>query len=216
MKNRVFSVLIITLFATTIAFSQEIKPGILAGINFQNLNGKNATGDKLENDLVIGYRAGVNVLFPIAPEISFQPGLLFSVKGAKNPANGLDIKYKINYLELPLNILYRGQLGNNYVLLGFGPYVAFALSGNVTVNDDKRKVTFQNTVETGDPATTPYLRRFDAGADIFAGYELSNGLYLTINTQLGLLKINPEDKRNSSDESVLKNTGFGLSAGFRF
>jgi hypothetical protein len=31
-----------------------------------------------------------------------------------------------------------------------------------------------------------------------------------------MLKINPEDRRISDDKSSVKNTGFGLSFGFRF
>jgi hypothetical protein len=45
---------------------------------------------------------------------------------------------------------------------------------------------------------------------------LEGGIFLQLDTQLGMLKINPEDKRISSDKSSVKNTGFGLSIGYRF
>jgi hypothetical protein len=63
-----------------------------------------------------------------------------------------------------------------------------------------------------------YLRPFDAGANIFAGYELPVGLFFQLNAQLGLLNINPdyEGEGTSEDKSSLKNTGFSLSAGYRF
>ena len=51
---------------------------VLGGVNFQNLNGVNSSGDKLENDLILGYHFGVNVQIPVAPEFYFQPGLQFS------------------------------------------------------------------------------------------------------------------------------------------
>lgn len=215
MKTRIFIFLIVLCFSGSLLPAQ-IRPGVLGGVNFQNLNGKNATGDKLTNSIIIGYHAGINVLIPIAPDINFQPGLLFSTKGAINKDATPDLKYHLNYIEVPLNLVYRGQLGNNFILVGFGPYLGYALGGNVMVGSDKRKIVFQNTVQTGDPLTTPFMRRFDAGANIFAGYELSSGLYFTLNTQLGLLKINPEDKRFSGDKTSLKNTGYGLSVGFRF
>jgi hypothetical protein len=215
MKTKIF-ILLTVLFVSGSIVSAQIRPGVLGGVNFQNLNGKNITGDKLTNSLIVGFHAGVNVLIPIAPEINFQPGLLFSTKGALNKDATPDLKYKLNYLELPLNLVYRGQLGNNFVLIGFGPYLGYAINGNVMIGDEKRNVVFQNTVSSGDPLTTPYMRRFDAGANIFAGYELSSGLFFQLNTQLGLLKINPEDQRITGDKSSVKNTGYGLSVGFRF
>jgi hypothetical protein len=41
-------------------------------------------GDMLENDMIVGYHVGFNVqISPLVPEFYFQPGLLFSTKGAK-------------------------------------------------------------------------------------------------------------------------------------
>lgn len=207
--------MIVLCLSGTMTFAQ-IRPGVLGGVNFQNLNGKDFLGNKLENSLIIGYHAGVNVLIPIAPEIYFQPGLMFSSKGAVNKNSSPDLKYRLNYLELPLNLVYRGQLGDNFVLLGLGPYIGYALGGNITSGSDKRNIVFQNSVVTGDPLSTAYMRRFDAGANIFAGYELAAGLFLQLNAQMGLVNINPEDKRISGDKTMIKNTGYGLSVGYRF
>jgi len=58
--------------------------GIQGGINFQNINGKDGSGEKLTNSLITGFHAGVNINIPVATDFYFQPGLLFSVKGSKN------------------------------------------------------------------------------------------------------------------------------------
>jgi hypothetical protein len=217
MKAHVVSYITILLVSVVLtANGQGIRPGVEAGINFQNLNGKSQNGDKLTNKLMPGFHGGVNVLIPIAPEIYFQPGLLFSVKGASSDLIGIphDLKIKLNYLELPLNLLYRGQLGDNFVLLGFGPYAGYAISGKTIVNDVKEKIRFENSVGSGASGT--YMRAFDAGANIFAGYELSGGLFFTLNAQLGLININPDYTSIADDKSMLKNTGFGVSVGYRF
>ncbi|HEX2919625.1 MAG TPA: porin family protein [Bacteroidales bacterium] len=206
---------LVFVFAVGLVYGQETRVGMLAGINFQNLNGEDGSGDKLENNLIIGFHAGANILMPISPEIYFQPGLLFSTKGAAND-DTQDIKYKLNYVELPLNLVYRGQLRESYVLLGFGPYAAMAVNGKVDFDNVSRDIEFTNKVESGDPLTTPYMKRFDAGANIFAGYEFSGGLFFQLNAQLGLLNLTPQDERLLGNESIVKNTGFGLSAGFRF
>ncbi len=195
--------------------------GILAGVNFQNLNGKDFNGTKLENDMIIGFHAGVNAQIPIAQEFYFQPGLLFSTKGAKNTDGAVTSTYKFSYIELPLNLVYKGALGNGFVMVGFGPYVGYAIQGNVTLEgggsgEIKSDVEFKNVVELTDPLTTTYFKGLDLGGNVFAGYEMASGIFLQLNSQLGMVKINPEDKRFAEGETAIKNTGFGLSLGYRF
>jgi hypothetical protein len=210
MKKYIFSILSV-LMITGIVTAQDMRFGVLGGVNLQNINGKESDGDKLENTLIPGFHAGVNILIPVADEIYFQPGLLFSTKGAEIFDNLFDTKIRMNYLEFPLNLVYRGHLGNNFILLGLGPYLAYALNGNLIIGDTKTKLNFDNEVGV---FTGLVMRRFDAGANIFAGYELGSGLFFTLNTQLGLLKINPDVA--GDDDLSWKNTGFGLSVGYRF
>ena len=224
MKTRFFSLLSMLLLTGTIAIAQssgKMSIGVLGGVNFQNLNGKDASGDKLTNDMIVGFHAGVNVQIPIAPQFYFQPGLIYSTKGAKNTSGSITRTTKLNYIELPLNLVYKAQLGSGYFMLGFGPYVGYGIGGNekieggsVTVEND---VEFKNTVETGDGLLIPYFKALDLGGNIFAGYEMSNGLFFQLNTQLGMVNIKPEDKRllSTADKSN-KNTGYGLSLGYRF
>ncbi len=201
--------------------------GVLGGVNFQNINGKNFAGDKLTNDMIIGYHAGLNIQIPIAPDFYFQPGVLFSTKGAKNvsdPIVGiLETTRTINlsYIEVPLNLVYKGLLGNGYVMVGFGPYIGYAIkgtdkfeAGSISYEND---IEFVNVVDASNDIFGSYSKALDAGANIFAGYELAGGLFFQLNTQLGFLKINPEDNRFPGDNKrEYKNTGYGLSLGYRF
>ena len=208
MKTRLFAIALILIFSAPFAIAQtgekgKMSFGILGGINFQNLNGKLTSGDKLANDMLLGFHGGVNVQIPIAPEFYFQPGLMFAVKGAKNTTTILGAEFtdetKINYIEMPLNLVYKGALGNGFVMLGFGPYLAYGISGKQIIEGS----TF--TIERG----TDY-DAFDAGGNIFAGYEMAVGIFLQLDTQFGMVNINTEDKPTT------KNTGFGLSLGYRF
>jgi len=226
MKTKLFSLVMILTLTGSMAIAQSsgtMSFGIKGGVNFQNLTGKDYSGDKLENDMLIGYHAGVDVQIPIAPQFYFQPGLLYSVKGAKNTTTVLGTDYvsttKISYIEMPLNLVYKALLGKGYFMLGFGPYVGYGFGGKVlteggSISTDQ-KIKFQNVVETGDDPTVPYYKAFDIGGNIFAGYELANGIFFQFNTQLGMVKINPEYKILTDDKSVVKNTGFGLSLGYR-
>jgi hypothetical protein len=223
MKTRLILIALTLMFSIRIAKAQNdtrTSFAILGGINFQNLNGKDSDGDKLENEMILGYHAGINIQIPIAPEFYFQPGLLFSTKGAKNEDGLITSTYNLSYIELPLNFVYKALLGKGSLMIGFGPYIGYGVGGKATFEGDpltlESDIEFTNTVEITDPLLVVYFKALDAGGNIFAGYEMANGIFLQFNTQLGMLKINPEDKRILNDESAVKNTGFGFSLGYRF
>jgi hypothetical protein len=206
MKNRLLSIVLILALSASFAIAQEpgrVSFGVLGGVNFQNLNGKLSSGDKLENDMLMGFHGGVNVQLPIAPEFYFQPGVMFAVKGAKNTATILGREFtdeiKLNYIEVPLNLVYKGALGNGFVMLGFGPYVAYGISGKQVFEGNS--VTYERGVD---------YNAFDAGANIFVGFEMASGIFLQLDTQFGMLDIDPDENQTA------KNTGFGLSLGYRF
>lgn len=192
--------------------------GIRAGINFQNLNGKDFNGNTLSNDLVLRYHVGANVEIPLAPDFYFQPGLLFITKGAKSSTTilGTTVTSTVNisYLELPLNLLYKPLLGTGHLLLGFGPYLAYGIGGKVTLNDQSESIKFANTANATDFGTT--YKPFDAGGNLLAGYEFSNRISFQLNAQLGMIKINPDYSGIPDSKLAVKNTGFGLSLGYRF
>ncbi len=224
MIAKIISIIAILLFSLTFVTAQnreKISFGILGGVNFQNLNEKDYNGDKLENKLILGYHFGVNVQIPIVPEFYFQPGLLFSTKGAKNNDNSVITSTHLSYIEMPLNFVYKGLLGEGYVLVGLGPYIGYAVAGKVKYDDgdaesQKKDIVFQNVVELDDPLTVPYYKAFDVGANIFFGYEMAFGIFAQLNAQLGLVKINPDYAILPDDDSSIKNTGFGLSIGYQF
>jgi hypothetical protein len=198
--------------------------GIRAGVNFQNINGKDENDDKLKNDMLTGFNIGFNAEIPVGVDFYFQPGLLYTIKGAKSEdvilGQPFNTTLKISYLEVPLNFLYKPLLGTGHLILGFGPYVAFGIGGKATYEGSgsslTEKIKFQKTVMSSDPDDVVYIRPMDAGANLLVGYEFGNRISFQLNTQLGLTKINPEYEGTSDDKTSFKNTGFGLSLGYRF
>lgn len=184
--------------------------GIRAGVNFQNINGEDMDGDELENHILTGFHAGVNAEVPIGTGFYVQPGLLYSLKGAESENS--ERKVHLSYVELPVNLVYKPMLGTGNMVLGFGPYVAMGVGGNVEANGNKTDIEFVSDYEASNPA--PQFKRLDAGANFLAGYEFANKLSFQLNAQLGLVNINPEI--SSNNDSKLRNTGFGISLGYRF
>lgn len=198
--------------------------GLRAGVNFQNINGKDENGDKLENDILTGFNIGINAEIPLVPQFYLQPGVLFTTKGAKNKdvILGQTITGTINiaYVEIPINFLFKPQLGTGHLLLGFGPYVAFGVGGKAKYEGGGSSITqdivFKKNVKTSDADNVFYVKPLDAGANMLLGYQFANKVSFQLNTQLGLTKINPTYEGVSNDQSSAKNTGFGLSLGYRF
>ena len=174
--------------------------------------------------MLTGFNIGLNAEIPVGIDFYFQPGLLYTIKGAKSEDEILGQPFhttlKISYLELPLNFLYKPLLGTGHLILGFGPYIAFGIGGKATFEGGgsslTEKVKFQKTVKISDPDDVVYIRPMDAGANMLVGYEFGNRVSFQLNTQLGLTKINPEYEGSSNDNASAKNTGFGFSLGFRF
>jgi hypothetical protein len=202
---------LIVLAATQTGYAQ-VNFGVRAGINFQNITGKASNGSDLNNSLKTGFHVGALAEIEIAPDYFVQPGLLFSTKGAKS-AN--DSKINLSYLEIPVNFLYKPALGTGKMLLGFGPYLGVGVGGSVeTPQGNKVDIEFNNSYSSFSAA--PTYRRMDAGANFLAGYEFSNKFSFQLNAQLGLIKTNPNFTGVGNDESNYKNTGFGISVGYRF
>jgi hypothetical protein len=230
MKKRI-SLLSVLFLITLFSYTQQNKEyttgtsfGLRGGINFQNINGKDANGDKLKNDVLTGFNIGFNAEIPVAPGFYFQPGLLYTIKGAKNKdvivGQTFNTTVKISYLEVPFNLLYKPALGSGRLLLGFGPYVAFGIGGDVKYEGGgssiTEKIKFKKTVRNSDPDNVVYFRPMDAGANFLFGYEFTRKISFQLNAQLGLLKINPDYEGDPNDKTSAKNTGFGFSAGYRF
>lgn len=217
MKTKIILMMVASsLSAATISAQSKTSFGVRAGVNFHNLNGKFANGDDLDYKLKAGFNAGVNAEIPLGPEVYLQPGLLYTTKGAK--ADGSDDKINLSYLELPVNLLYRPEFGTGHILVGVGPYVAYALSGKIKPESGADvDFKFSNDITAAEELSgTPYVKRFDAGLNLLAGYEFMNKVSLQLNAGLGLTKINPKIEGEYDGKSSMKNTGFGVSVGYRF
>lgn len=188
--------------------------GVHAGVNMFNINGRNPSGTELNNDLNTGFAAGVNVELPLSSGFYLQPGIDFRQKGSESDATGA--KTTLNYIDIPVNFIYKPMVGRGNMVLGFGPYVGFGIGGKVNyTNNTTTEVKFTENFD-GTYPTAAQFKRTDAGANLIAGYEFPNNLSLNLNAQLGLKNINPEMPASVNDQTRFRNTGFGLSLGYRF
>lgn len=218
MKKQV--VLVLLALAGTLSTYAQVSFGLKAGYNNAGLS----VEDGANLSRLSGFHAGGIADISLAENFSLQPQLLFIMKGAKQKAYketimGVEVespasKTTLNYLELPVNFLYKHEVGAGKIFVGAGPYVGFGLSGKVKADgsDEEGKIKFdgkkESEVEAGDD-TYMHLKRIDAGANVLAGYELKNGLLFSVNYSLGLTNIDPDGAKS-------KNNYFGISVGYLF
>lgn len=210
------------------AFAQKddgklVKFGIRAGVNFQKIYGDDFGGNKVENDFLTTYHAGITADLLVTPVFYLQPGLIYSLKGAKSESGGTKTTIKTSYVELPINLLFKPELGSGRLLLGAGPYIAYGVGGQSKTKNGsvaiERDAEFKNTISAADYLNVKsyYVKPFDYGANALVGYELYNGFSIQVNGQLGLSKINPKiEGVTNTDKTNLKNLGVGVSLGYKF
>jgi hypothetical protein len=190
----------------------QVKWGIIAGPNFSSYTSK-AGDDKETSGLKTSVRAGITVDLPLADEFFIGTGLLYAGKGGKDKDDALvSFKSNLSYLQLPILFTYKPQVGTGNLVLGVGPYLAYGIGGKHKGNVGNLSGEFK---AFDDEAGEFKLNRFDAGAGIQVGYELPQGLYFGLNTDLGLVNVLSEKEIAGVDYSW-KNTSFGVSVGYKF
>ena len=156
MKHNVYAALVIILavaFSITanVSTAQETVFGLKGGANFSNLTLENNN----DQNILTGFHVGGWVTMPLSAQFSIQPELLYSTKGTRwemqESALSADAKVKLDYLEVPVNLVYNLARDVDFQV---GPYVGLLLgakaeasltsgSGSVMVLEDMDKSNFK-------------------------------------------------------------------------
>jgi hypothetical protein len=197
------------LLAVQIAFAQEVKFGIKAGVNFANQDFKLETGGvsiSPSTKSIVSFHIAGLVDYGVSSNFSIQPGLSITGKGSKFEAEGATQKSDLMYIEIPVNGVAKfaaGSLGKFFI--GAGPYAAFGVAG-------KTKYEEGNDTEEMDSFSDEGFKKSDFGLNLLGGLELSNGVTINANYGLGLSNI----AQSSDDEGSIKNKVVSISLGFLF
>jgi len=196
MKTKIFKSLaiaaVIGLFSST-AFAQ-ITHGPVAGVNIANLSG-DSTDDPSS---LISFHAGWFVNLDVTENITIQPQLLYSGKGAKSKLGDKEIPFALNYIEIPIWGRYNLESGLHF---DFGPYIGFLMGAKV---DGESEFTFgTQTVKYKDS-----YKSTDFGVGFGLGYELESGLGFAANYNLGLSNI------SDTENGDLKNNVIKVSVSY--
>ena len=177
------------------------------------------------------FQVGIIGDISLAEFIALQPGIVVTGKGTKSqdgdPSDANYFKATTNpiYLEVPLNLVFKGPIGpDTKFFAGAGPYLAIGVSGKNKTEGKFLGTSFssEKNIEWSDddPTTLDYeegagfgiMKRFDYGLNGTAGIETRN-IVLSVNYGLGLAKL--QSGSNSSEDDRNKHRVLSFTLGFK-
>ncbi len=198
--------------------------GIEAGANAMNMTTNFQSVEltaKKQYTTRLGIKAGIPVNIDIKQRLDIRTGLYFSQKGLRKmfidegDEGSETVDMRINYLELPVNLLIRvGHKRNLY--FGPGAYVARAINGQATINDGvSRKLMFnpETLHHNYYPDAVPYtFKPWDAGLTATLGYRLPKHFFIQAQYEHGLTDIGRYT--TAFNKATYTNWGFSVTAGW--
>src|SRR5690242_13429390 len=148
----------------------ESKPiakfGIKGGLNLTNMYVKDVSDENMK----VGWNAGVFAKLPVTRGFSIQPELLYTNKGAKETYNNFiegkgEYRFNLNYIELPLLAVF--NVAKNFNIHA-GPYASYLVGANI--KDLKDDGTINNITDL----KADNFNRFDWGVAGGFGIDISN------------------------------------------
>ena len=146
-----------------------------------------------------GFHVGLLAEVPFfnSGSVYFRTGMIYINKGrnyssnidtASGPLSSVKGRQYVNYMEVPINILFKKEIGKKTSLvLGGGPYVSFLFSGKEATNISYKSGDVDNIENTSlkVPRSQGRYNNVDFGVNAFAGVEFGR-VFLNANFSKGL------------------------------
>ena len=154
-----------------------------------------------------GYKAGLSIKIPVYKRFSFSPELNFIQKGDRfnyntNSGNGYSSAgyYRMNFIELPLNIIYDCTKG---ILVGLGINLSYGIGGKdhnseVLYDSTGNNIIFSKTINDDIKFDGKYsfssdgiihLKAFEASGNVIVGYQISPRYIIKAEYNLGFTNL---------------------------
>jgi hypothetical protein len=183
--------------------------GVKAGLNLSNMSVEDASDKTLKT----GFHAGVFTKMPFTDVLSVQPELLFTTKGVKYSFDNLlaegETNFNLNYIELPINLVYNLSEDFEFHL---GPYIGYLANANV---DASTEILNFIEIDTGDNIDRDHFKSFDLGLTAGLNFSLEQFVF-GFKYNLGLT---PVAKDNFPAQTILgdaRNSVIQLYGGIKF
>jgi hypothetical protein len=193
MKRIFLTVTLCTLFAVG-SFAQGISGGLKAGLNLANGIGEDAK--EADMKMRVAYHIGGFLNIGLSEALAVQPELLYNSVGSKMDEDGYELVYKLNYISVPVNLMY--SFGNFNVHAG--PQFSFLASA-------KGKASYQG--EEAEVDMKEFFKSTDIAVNLGLGASFGK-LHASARYSMGITKI-----YDSEEEVDAKNGVIQLSLGYK-
>ena len=213
---------LLVFFLTANYTQAQITFGTRVGFNYTNFYCK-VDGERPDKEdrpkFISGIQIGVIADYVLNDAVSVQPGFLFSTHGAKEEQFSYFMPKMVlvlYYLQIPVNLQYKLDVGGMKLLLQAGPYLGYAISGKGKFWDrDGKRISDKDLNDAGITPKLKFgsketeLKPLDFGIGLGAGLQFGN-LQIGLGYNFGLVDIH-----NHADISN-KNNSFVATATFLF
>jgi hypothetical protein len=202
------AILFLLAVSGTLSYAQTIDFGLKGGLNLTEEN--HGSTYAYNQNFLAGFNAGgiIDISFK---NFEIQPGLFFTTKGETgtytfppqvffgpgpyNIATTESIKSRRDYIEIPLNFLYKTTpVHGTSIHFGGGPYVAYCVS--------------ETDVVDGQASSGYNYRRTDAGLGAILGATVFSHYLIDAGFEYGLINLNQQEGTH--------NVAMSISGGYLF
>lgn len=167
---------LLLLFVTFQVSAQEFHFIPKIGLNFANMTNS-------DGSMKPGLNIGVAGEVMMTNNFAIEPGIFYSMQGAKGKGESSGLKIKNNYLNIP--VLFKGYVYEGFNLFA-GPQLGFKVSSKLKYSKSGTSVS---TSEGSD-----LFKSVDFAIIIGAGYQSSMGLLFSLSYNIGLANTINADK----------------------
>jgi len=205
------------LILATAGFSQ-VRFGVQAIGSAGSASIKSEELSNFKTPMKFGFGAGIVADIPLQNNLSVRSSLNFLQKKSSAEFTGFGTDKKstinstLNYVELPVNLTYKVPMQGASVYFGAGPSFGYGISGKlkfqgyeateggvIAVNETTDAFTKEDKGGAG-------MKRFDISANVNAGVQFDNGLFINAGYLAGLSNLTEGDGK-------YKNKGILLTVG---
>jgi len=182
--------------------------GFRGGLRLASLGGDDA--EDLDSRTGLSFGGFFNI--PVSDVLGVQLGAGFVQKGASETELGVDVDFKLGYIEIPLLLtLSPPTSGNVGFTFSVGPAVGFNTGCTVSATDAGVTVEF----DCDDPSIGFDVKSFELGAMVGAGLDI--GLTESISLVLdGFYNFGFTKVDDTGVDDDVKNRAFSILAGVSF
>lgn len=195
----------------------DVRLGIKAGATLSSFSG----GDVSDAKYKFGFNGGLTANFGINDRLSFQPELLYSMKGVRGEDSGTTsmggvvysssekVNITLHYIDVPLLL----KLNSNQLFFEVGPQLGF-LAGQKTTDEGTVTYTSGGSTTTQkfseSSTSTDGLRKVDIGYVLGVGYQISEDVSLGLRYNGGFTSLDKDG------DAKAHNSAFQLQVGYLF